>query len=91
MQRYQTDSVPRSIVKARITNAKTSLGKYPALTLAYRSVKPVVCSTAEEPSVRSELGLQVFRQGVRFMASPHLSSHTQMRRGLLETPDSSFC
>lgn len=36
----------RSIVKARITNAKTSLGKHPAVALTYRSIKPVVYSTA---------------------------------------------
>lgn len=49
IQRYQTtstDNVVRSIVKARITNAKTSLGKHPAVALTYRSIKPVVYSTA---------------------------------------------
>ncbi len=62
-----SNNLDRSIVKARITNAKTSLGKPPAVALTHRSVKPVVYSTAvwsEEPSVRLEPRLQVFVEGL---------------------------
>ncbi len=91
MQRFQTistDSVARSIVKARITNAKTSLGKPPAVALTHRSVKPVVYSTAvwsEEPSVRLESRLQVFVEGLL------VTHHTRTWRGLVEIPDRSLC
>lgn len=83
MQRYQTtstDSVARSIVKARITNAKTSLGKHPAVALTYRSVKPVVYSTAVLIR-RAICSIRAQPTGVPGR-SPHHSSYTDVERAL---------